>query len=216
MRMYAVRHAAKTVLWSVYDEPFLQGMYQVVGARHQSGTGDMMDVLQGTRFPLEGFIEQQPQAAAALLSSDLDAALGLVLESDPVVSPPARIIYRLINTDPALAAQMVLTLHLRGQIALVAESLAYLAYDKARSDRVTGLPISLEQDGAFLRSLLEQLGQAAFKQRLGEENGFRLREVPVRWTDDPDSRVAIVKTASEDLRGIWRLRRGGVPRIASE
>ncbi len=50
---------------------------------------------------------------------------------------------------------------------------------------------------------------------VAQENGFRLLEVPVRWTDDPDSRVAIVRTASEDLRGIWRLRRGGVPRIAS-
>lgn len=51
---------------------------------------------------------------------------------------------------------------------------------------------------------------------IAQENGYRLREVPVRWTDDPDSRVAILRTASEDLRGIWRLRRGGVPRVAAE
>ncbi len=49
---------------------------------------------------------------------------------------------------------------------------------------------------------------------IAQENGYRLREVPVRWTDDPDSRVAIVSTATEDLRGIWRLRRGGVPRVS--
>lgn len=48
---------------------------------------------------------------------------------------------------------------------------------------------------------------------VAQENGYRLREVPVRWTDDPDSRVAIVKTATEDLKGIWRLRRYGVPRV---
>jgi glycosyltransferase involved in cell wall biosynthesis len=49
---------------------------------------------------------------------------------------------------------------------------------------------------------------------IAQENGYRLREVPVRWTDDPDSRVAIVSTAMEDLKGVWRLRRGGVPRVA--
>ncbi len=48
---------------------------------------------------------------------------------------------------------------------------------------------------------------------VAQKNGFRLREVPVRWTDDPDTRVAIVKTAVEDLKGIWRLRRHGVPRV---
>jgi glycosyltransferase involved in cell wall biosynthesis len=34
-----------------------------------------------------------------------------------------------------------------------------------------------------------------------------IHEVPVRWVDDPDSRVDIVATAREDLRGIRRLRR---------
>ncbi len=48
---------------------------------------------------------------------------------------------------------------------------------------------------------------------IAQENGYRLREVPVRWVEDRDSRVAIVRTAMEDLHGIWRLRRGGVPRV---
>jgi hypothetical protein len=30
--------------------------------------------------------------------------------------------------------------------------------------------------------------------------------VPVRWDDDPDSRVKIVSTATEDLKGLWRVR----------
>jgi glycosyltransferase involved in cell wall biosynthesis len=34
-----------------------------------------------------------------------------------------------------------------------------------------------------------------------------IHEVPVRWVDDPDSRVDIFATAREDLRGIRRLRR---------
>jgi len=40
---------------------------------------------------------------------------------------------------------------------------------------------------------------------LAEREGFRTHEVPVDWSDDPDSRVDIVKTALADLRGVWRL-----------
>jgi glycosyltransferase involved in cell wall biosynthesis len=40
---------------------------------------------------------------------------------------------------------------------------------------------------------------------LAERNGLRIHEVPVDWTDDPDSRVRIVRTALEDLRGVARL-----------
>jgi hypothetical protein len=43
---------------------------------------------------------------------------------------------------------------------------------------------------------------------LAERAGLRVHEVPVDWTDDPDSRVAIVRTAIDDLRGIVRLRFG--------
>ena len=35
--------------------------------------------------------------------------------------------------------------------------------------------------------------------------GLRILEIPVDWVDDPDSRVDIVRTALDDLRGVWRL-----------
>ena len=47
---------------------------------------------------------------------------------------------------------------------------------------------------------------------IAEKNGYRLKEIPVAWADDPDSRVKIVKTAWEDLKGLWRLRRN-FPRV---
>jgi putative flippase GtrA len=40
---------------------------------------------------------------------------------------------------------------------------------------------------------------------VAEHNGLRIHEVPVDWTDDPDSRVDVARTAREDLQGIWRL-----------
>lgn len=43
---------------------------------------------------------------------------------------------------------------------------------------------------------------------LAGREGLRSHEVPVDWVDDPDSRVDIVRTARDDLRGIARLLAG--------
>jgi putative flippase GtrA len=40
---------------------------------------------------------------------------------------------------------------------------------------------------------------------LAEHNALRIHEVPVDWVDDPDSRVDVVRTAREDLRGVIRV-----------
>jgi glycosyltransferase involved in cell wall biosynthesis len=51
---------------------------------------------------------------------------------------------------------------------------------------------------------------------LAERNGLRINEVAVDWVDDSDSRVKIVRTAFDDLRGVVRMaytfatRRGGI------
>jgi glycosyltransferase involved in cell wall biosynthesis len=44
---------------------------------------------------------------------------------------------------------------------------------------------------------------------LAQRRGLRIHEVPVDWVDDPDSRVEIVRTAVEDLRGVARLAMAG-------
>ena len=48
---------------------------------------------------------------------------------------------------------------------------------------------------------------------LAEKRGFRIMDVPVSWTDDPDTRVKVVRTALDDLKGLLRLRFGGLPRV---
>lgn len=42
---------------------------------------------------------------------------------------------------------------------------------------------------------------------LAQRQGWRIAELPVRWVDDPDSRVRLLRTIAQDLRGVWRLRR---------
>ncbi|HVQ49674.1 MAG TPA: bifunctional glycosyltransferase family 2/GtrA family protein [Mycobacterium sp.] len=42
---------------------------------------------------------------------------------------------------------------------------------------------------------------------IAERAGLRIHEVPVDWVDDPDSRVDIINTAINDLKGCWRVGR---------
>ncbi|MEU0494976.1 bifunctional glycosyltransferase family 2/GtrA family protein [Mycobacterium sp. NPDC006124] len=42
---------------------------------------------------------------------------------------------------------------------------------------------------------------------IAERAGLRIHEVPVDWIDDPDSRVDVVATAIDDLKGCWRVGR---------
>ncbi len=47
---------------------------------------------------------------------------------------------------------------------------------------------------------------------LAQAAGYRMKSVPVKWTDDPDTRVKLVSTIWEDVKGLLRLRFGGRPR----
>ena len=48
---------------------------------------------------------------------------------------------------------------------------------------------------------------------LAEKNGYRIADIPVSWREDTDTRVKIASTALEDLKGLARLRFGGMPRV---
>ena len=40
---------------------------------------------------------------------------------------------------------------------------------------------------------------------VAEHNGFRISEIPVDWIDDPDSRVKVIRTSIDDLKGMGRV-----------
>ena len=42
---------------------------------------------------------------------------------------------------------------------------------------------------------------------LAEKSGYRIKDIPVVWAEDDDSRVKIVQTGWEDIKGLVRLRR---------
>ena len=148
------------------DEPFLDRLYDIMARRAEESPADVARVMSETPLPLEGMILRQPAAVSAALSGSPDLAASLVQGGDPVLSSPARMIYRIAYTDPMLAAKLVIALDERDDLETVTESLAYLAYDKQRSQDFPSLPISLENDGEFLLDLLQLKGADWLESRL--------------------------------------------------
>ena len=79
---------------------------------------------------------------------------------------------------------------------------AQCGFKALRADVARALLPLVEDDGWFFDTELLVLA---------EHNGLRIHEVPVDWVDDPDSRVDLVSTAREDLKGVLRM----VRRLAS-
>ena len=124
---------------------------------------------------------------APLVSGHSDLAIGTRLTRASVVArgPKRELISRCYNRLTRLA--------LRCRF-----SDAQCGFKAIRADRARRLLPWVEDDGWFFDTELLAIAERA---------GLRIHEVPVDWTDDPDSRVRIVSTAIADLKGIARLRR---------
>ncbi|GAB7004234.1 bifunctional glycosyltransferase family 2/GtrA family protein [Nocardioides sp. AN3] len=122
---------------------------------------------------------------APLLSGHSDLAIGsrLARGSRVVRGPKREIISRCYN------------LLLRGVLA-TSFSDAQCGFKAIRRDVAERLVPQVQDGGWFFDTELLVLA---------EEAGLRIHEVPVDWNDDPDSRVDIVTTALDDLRGVRRL-----------
>ncbi|MFC4063686.1 glycosyltransferase [Actinoplanes subglobosus] len=75
---------------------------------------------------------------------------------------------------------------------------AQCGFKAARTDALRPLLAKTSDDAWFFDTELLLLA---------EFNGLRIHEVPVDWVEDVDTRVDVVRTATEDLRGLWRIRR---------
>ena len=73
---------------------------------------------------------------------------------------------------------------------------AQCGFKAVRRDALDGLLDEVRDDGWFFDTELLVLAQ---------RRGLRIHEVPVDWIDDPDSRVRVVRTAIDDLKGVARL-----------
>ena len=124
---------------------------------------------------------------APLLSGQRDVMVGsrLARGAEVVRGPKRELISRCYN--------VILKLTLRGRF-----SDAQCGFKALRRDAAERLLPFVEDNAWFFDT--ELLVTA-------ERLGLRVGEVPVHWVDDPDSRVDIVATATDDLRGVWRMLR---------
>ncbi len=126
---------------------------------------------------------------APLLSGHSDLAIGTRLAHGARVvrGPKRELISRAYNT--------ILHTALRARFTD-----AQCGFKAVRTAALRGLIDDVHDDGWFFDTELLVLAQ---------RRGLRIHEVPVDWVDDPDSRVDIVRTAWDDLRGVARLAADG-------
>ncbi|MCQ8830729.1 bifunctional glycosyltransferase family 2/GtrA family protein [Streptomyces malaysiensis] len=124
---------------------------------------------------------------APLISGHSDLAIGsrLARSSRVVRGPKREFISRAYN------------LILRGSLA-ARFSDAQCGFKAIRKDVAERLLPLVEDTGWFFDTEMLVLAERA---------GLRIHEVPVDWVDDPNSTVHILKTATEDLKGVWRVGR---------
>jgi len=131
---------------------------------------------------------------APLLSGQRDVAIGtrLARGAHVVRGPKRELISRGYN--------LLLKLFLRGRF-----SDAQCGFKALRRESALQLlPLVKDDEWFFDTELLVT----------AERLGLRISEVPVDWVDDPDSRVQILRTALDDLRGVWRISHGQARRLA--
>jgi putative flippase GtrA len=122
---------------------------------------------------------------APLLSGHSDVAIGsrLARGAEVVRGPKRELISRTYNT----------ILHATLRVRFTDAQCGFKAITRGAAAQL--LP-QIRDDGWFFDTELLVLAGRA---------GLRIHEVPVDWVDDPDSRVDIVHTAIEDLKGVARL-----------
>jgi putative flippase GtrA len=122
---------------------------------------------------------------APLLSGHSDVAIGsrLARGAEVVRGPKRELISRAYNT----------ILHATLRVRFTDAQCGFKAVTRGAAAQL--LP-QIRDDGWFFDTELLVLAG---------RDGLRIHEVPVDWVDDPDSRVDIVHTAIEDLKGVARL-----------
>ncbi|MFD7503809.1 glycosyltransferase [Streptomyces sp. NPDC059850] len=136
------------------------------------------------------------------LSTDLNALFPLVAplisgHSDLAIGSRLSRSSRVVRGTKREFISRAYNLILRGSLA-ARFSDAQCGFKAIRKDVAERLLPMVEDTGWFFDTEMLVLAERA---------GLRIHEVPVDWVDDPNSTVHIVKTATDDLKGVWRVGR---------
>ena len=150
-------------------------------------SGSDADVVAYMDVDLSTGLEALLPLVAPLLSGHSDLAIGSRLARGAAVvrGPRRELVSRCYN--------LLLRTTLRARF-----SDAQCGFKAGRTDVVRALLPAVEDQAWFFDTELLLLA---------ERSGLRIHEVPVDWVEDPDSRVDVLRTALDDLRGMVRVGR---------
>ena len=163
---------------------------------HQKGRGRALrqawlqskaDIVCYMDVDLSTHLDHIPELIGAIANDGYDIAIGsrLMRESQTTRSFKREIISRLYN----ILVKAVLATHF---------SDAQCGFKALSRNAVAAIvPQVADQAWFFDTELLV----------LAEKHGYRIKDVPVLWVEDDDSRVKIFRTGWEDIKGVVRLRR---------
>ena len=49
---------------------------------------------------------------------------------------------------------------------------------------------------------------------IAQKNNFKIKEIPVKWTENALTTVIVTETILEFLKGVWRMKKNGIPEIS--
>lgn len=144
------------------------------------------DIVAYTDVDISTELEALEKLCRAIHEEGYDLAIGSRLLPDSQVArgPLRETISRLYN----LLVQTVLRIRFKDA------QCGFKAISRRVADEI--VPMVVDEAWFFDTELLV----------LSEKRGLRIKEIPVRWADDDDSRVRIVSTAWEDIKGVLRVR----------
>jgi glycosyltransferase involved in cell wall biosynthesis len=165
----------------------------IVGARGRgralrtAWTRPRADILCYTDVDLSTELEAFPRLFAAIVDEGYDLAIASRL------APGARTTRSFRRSLISRSYNRILRWSL--DVGFSDAQTGFKAITREVADRV--LPLVQDQSWFLDTELLV----------LAEKLGYRIADIPVRWIEDDDSRVRIVQTAWDDLKGVARLRR---------
>jgi 4-amino-4-deoxy-L-arabinose transferase-like glycosyltransferase len=179
--------------------PHVQAVHIAKGGRGRAlrqvwGSSDA-DVVAYMDVDLSTGLEALLPLVAPLLSGHSDLAIGTRLANGAAVlrGPRRELVSRCYN--------LLLRATLRARF-----SDAQCGFKAGRTEVVQALLPEVEDQAWFFDTELLLAAQ---------RGGLRIHEVPVDWVEDTDSRVDVVRTALDDLRGMARVARQQLPSFAA-
>lgn len=156
-------------------------------ALRKAWTGSNADVLCYTDVDLSTELAALPIVVDAIVNGGCDLAVGtrLAAGSHTARSPSRELISRSYN----LFLRLVL------QVSFSDAQCGFKAISREAAREL--VPRVRDQSWFFDTELLV----------LAERSGYAIKDVPVTWIEDDDSRVKIIRTAWDDIKGVLRLRR---------